>query len=175
MFRTSSCGRKLPTHSTCHAEFWADFPFLFPFSPLSNLFSSKSIQKLLPTIFLHCCSDDIIPSPNSPLSLVSWSKLAFISLDSLCASLTSFPLFSPASFHQLRHWIVISDVLLLRNLFIFASNKESIPIPLSQTFSGFFQTDFVYVCILKNMLSTSCMHGIVLCVLEVVSRKWRHL
>lgn len=143
--------------------------FLFPLSLI--YFLQSLFRSCCQTIFLHCCSDDIIPSLNSPLSLVSWSKLAFISLDSLCASLTSFPLFSPASFHQLRHWIVISDVLLLRNLFIFASNKESIPIPLSQTFSGFFQTDFVYVCILKNMLSTSCMHGIVLCVLEVVSRK----
>lgn len=69
MFQTSSCDRKLPTHGKCHAEFWADFLFLFPFSPLSHFFFFKVYSKAAArTVFLCCCSDDITPFPSSPLS-----------------------------------------------------------------------------------------------------------
>lgn len=161
MFQTSSCDRKLPTHSKCHAEFWADFPFPFPF-PLSLIF-------FLQSLFKSCCQN-CLPLllfwwhhslPQYPLSLVSWSKLAFISLDCLCACLYLIFCLFLASFHQLLHRIVIFDVPVLRYRFIFTSNKESLPIPLSQTSPFLFQSHSIYICIPQEHIARFCLPGIV--------------
>lgn len=98
MFQTSTCDRKLSTHCKCHAESWADFLFLFPFSPLSHFFSSKSIQKLLPKL-----SSSIVvlmtsfPSLAHPCLLIKVC-LHFLGLW-LCLPLCHFPLI-PAASHQ---------------------------------------------------------------------------
>lgn len=143
MFQTSSCDRKLPTHCKCHTAFWADFLFLFPFSPLSHFFSSKSIQKLLPKL-----SSSIVvlmtsfPSLAHPCLMIKVC-LHFLGLW-LCLPLCHVPLI-PASSHHLLHRIVIFDVSESRYLIICTLNKESIPVSSSQTFPGLFQTNFRYV------------------------------
>lgn len=91
MFQTSSCDRKLPTHSKCHSEFWADFPFPFPFSPLSNFFSSKTIQNLLPKL-----SSSIVVLMTSFPSLTHPCLMVKICLHFLCtASVPASTAFSP--------------------------------------------------------------------------------
>lgn len=95
MFHTSSCYRKLPTHSQCHAEFLTDFPFPFPFSPFLNFFSSKFIQRLL-------------SKPSSPIVPM---MTPFLSLTGVCLLPTNFDcLFVPlllAASHHLLHRIVL--------------------------------------------------------------------
>lgn len=114
MFQTSSCDRKHPTHCKCHAESWADFLFLFPFSPLSHFFSSKSIQKLLPKL-----SSSVVVLMTSSPSLAHPCLMIKVCLHFLglwlCLPLCHFPLI-PASSHQLLPRIVIFDVSELRYL-----------------------------------------------------------
>lgn len=149
MFRTSSCGRKLPTHSTCHAEFWADFPFLFPFSPLSNLFSSKSIQKLLPNCLPPLLFRWHHSLPKLPLvfSLLVKARLHFLG-QPLCLPLLHFPsslllLFTNCdtglSFLMSCCWEIYSSLLLAKEVFPFLYPR------LSQASSK--PISFIYVCL----------------------------
>lgn len=127
MFQTSSCDRKLPTHSECHTEFWADFPFLFPFSPLSNFFSSKSIQKLLPKL-----SSSIVVLMTSFSSLNHPCLMVKVCLHCLglplCLPLLYFPLipcfFSPSATQDCHFWCpsvwnIYSSVLQIKRVFPF--------------------------------------------------------
>lgn len=59
MFQTSSCYRKLPTHSQCHAEFLTNFPFLFPFTPFLIFFLKVYSTVTVKTIFLYCPSHSL--------------------------------------------------------------------------------------------------------------------
>lgn len=126
MFQTSTCDRKLPTHCKCHAEFWADFLFLFPFSPLSHFFPSKSIQKLLPKL-----SSSIVVLMTSSPSLARPCLMIKVCLHFLglwlCLPLCHFPLI-PASSHQLLHRIVILMSQSWGILFICTLNKGSVPV-----------------------------------------------
>lgn len=163
MFQTSSCDRKLPTHSKCHAEFWADFLFPFPFSPLSNFFSSKSIQKLLPKL-----SSSIVvlmtsfPSPTPPCLSSHGQSLPLFPWTASMPACTSFPPLFLASLHQLLHRIVIFDVPVLRCLSIFTSNKESLPILPSQMSHFSSKPIPLIYSLLKNILYTFCLPSIVL-------------
>lgn len=136
MFQTSSCDRKLPTHSKCHAEFWAGFLFPFPFSPLSNFFSSKSIQKLLPKL-----SSSIVvlmtsfPSPTPPCLSSHGQSLPLFPWTASMPACTSFPpyfwllfisCYTGLPFLMSQCWGVYPSLLLTNRVFPFFHPRRPI-------------------------------------------------
>lgn len=156
MFQTSTCDRKLPTHCKCHAESWADFLFLFPFSPLSHFFSSKTIQKPLP----KPSSSIVVLMTSSPSLAHSCLRikvcLHFLGLW-LCLPLCHSPL-RPASSHQLLHRIVIFDVSELRYLVYLCFEQREYSWVFIPEFPGSLPKNFMCIVIalelIKHLLSS---------------------
>lgn len=98
--------------------------FLFP---LSLIFFFKVYSKAAAkTVFLYCCSDDIILFPNSPLShgqsLPSFPWTAFVSPSTSFSPYTMLLLtncYTKLSFLMSQCWNIYSSVLQIKRVFPF--------------------------------------------------------